>query len=568
MEGESASSSQQVTSNAPPTGALPSPSITPSSGEVSTTNAGSIQQNSQQNQSGNNTIVGGGQSNVSSGPMHQNIMSNQPNFQQSQQRPGIAVNRGRQHTPYSHFSSMSGAGTPPSAMHPQRGGVQMPGIGMSAQQRPQALGGPYVHNLQQQQMGGIPRASMIGQHQGAGHPSMLSSGQAEQLSSMQSPYTTHQTRQKPVSIQSSPYQHPVSSGQPLQGMQTIGMMGSLGLGSQIRPSGVFSHTQQRPVQGSMRSQSPSQKMHAQNLPRVPSLGTMGSQLSGMSQGGQSTVVSSSLPHQQQWLPSQAKQMHQSNLSSLASPSYQPHPKQQSLQQRPQHGQPLQQSLPSTPQQQQQPPHQPQEQHSQQYQQQRMQQPLQAVPQQQQMLRTPGIPIQKPIITTGTQPATPASGTSTSAGSNDQASETSNQILGKRSLQELVAQIDPNEKLYPEVEDVLIEIADDFVESVTTFACALAKHRKSTTLEPKDILLHLDRNWHMTIPGFAGEEYKSYKRPFVSENHKQRLAVVQLSHNFSIPLPFSVSSHLVCNKASNFPLCSSLMSLDWKVLLLK
>ncbi|RZS04472.1 hypothetical protein BHM03_00034814, partial [Ensete ventricosum] len=47
-----------------------------------------------------------------------------------------------------------------------------------------------------------------------------------------------------------------------------------------------------------------------------------------------------------------------------------------------------------------------------------------------------------------------------------AAESGDHILGKRSIRELVSQIDPSEKLDSEVEDVLVEIAEDFVESFT------------------------------------------------------------------------------------------------------
>lgn len=81
---------------------------------------------------------------------------------------------------------------------------------------------------------------------------------------------------------------------------------------------------------------------------------------------------------------------------------------------------------------------------------------------------------------------------------------------RRSIQDLVASIDPNVKIEPEVEDVcvfmtsiwapltnesplaqlLLDIADEFIDSVTNFACRLAKHRGGDTLEVRDLQLHL------------------------------------------------------------------------------
>ncbi|KOM34536.1 hypothetical protein LR48_Vigan02g068600 [Vigna angularis] len=89
-------------------------------------------------------------------------------------------------------------------------------------------------------------------------------------------------------------------------------------------------------------------------------------------------------------------------------------------------------------------------------------------------------------------------------------------------------VDPLEKLDHEVADILVDIAENFLESIIRSGCSLAKHRKSTTLEAKDILLHLEKNWNMTLPGFGGDEIKSYRRQITSDIHKERLSAIKKS----------------------------------------
>ncbi|KAJ1492473.1 transcription initiation factor TFIID subunit A-domain-containing protein, partial [Baffinella frigidus] len=85
------------------------------------------------------------------------------------------------------------------------------------------------------------------------------------------------------------------------------------------------------------------------------------------------------------------------------------------------------------------------------------------------------------------------------------------VLMKAKVAALVEQVAPGERVDPEVEEVLLEIAEDFVENVTTFACLLAKHRKSNTLEVQDIRLHLEKHWGMRVPGYSGAEERAQKR---------------------------------------------------------
>ncbi|XP_055611835.1 transcription initiation factor TFIID subunit 12 isoform X2 [Uranotaenia lowii] len=111
-------------------------------------------------------------------------------------------------------------------------------------------------------------------------------------------------------------------------------------------------------------------------------------------------------------------------------------------------------------------------------------------------------------------------------SSSSAPDLATQILTKPRLQELVREIDPTEQLDEEVEELLLQIADDFVENTVNSACALAKHRKVAKVEVRDVQLHLERNWNMWIPGFGTDELRPYKRATVTEAHKQRLALIR------------------------------------------
>ncbi|XP_073266143.1 transcription initiation factor TFIID subunit 12 isoform X2 [Populus alba] len=316
-----------------------------------------------------------------------------------------------------------------------------------------------------------------------------------------------------VGLNRAPVNVPESVANTSNSQARQGAMASMASNSQMRPH------QQRPVQSSLRP--PTSSPNPQNFPghvfiRSTPVGTAGSPVPNTSQSLQSP--------NQLWLSSASQ-----GKPPLPSPSYRPQMNSPSLQQR-SHIPPQHHSPPTTSQQQHMSPAQPQqplqshqqpEHYGQQFPPSRVQQSLSPL---QQVSRVQGSVNHKPSSLAMSHPNTVQPLPQNSI-ANAESDESGNRILSKRSIHELVSQIDPSEKFNPEVVEILADIADEFLVSVTTFGCSLAKHRKSDTLEAKDILLHLDRNWNMTLPGFCGDEIKSYRKQVTNDIHKERLAVV-------------------------------------------
>lgn len=110
---------------------------------------------------------------------------------------------------------------------------------------------------------------------------------------------------------------------------------------------------------------------------------------------------------------------------------------------------------------------------------------------------------------------------------------SDRVLSKRKLSELVKTVGADEgdgetTIDGDVEELLLDLADEFVTNVTSFACRLAKHRKSDNLDVKDIQLHLEKNWNIRIPGYSSDEIRSVRKWVPSAAHNQRIQGIGIS----------------------------------------
>ena len=112
------------------------------------------------------------------------------------------------------------------------------------------------------------------------------------------------------------------------------------------------------------------------------------------------------------------------------------------------------------------------------------------------------------------------------------SESQNTLFINEKMRKLVREVLPEDELSPVAESVLVMIAEEFITSVTSFGCSLAKHRKSDTLDICDLQLHLEQSWNIRIPGFSSESpvvKPPAPAPFANvpvTNHQKRMTIIQ------------------------------------------
>ncbi|KAJ1551131.1 hypothetical protein HK096_002971 [Nowakowskiella sp. JEL0078] len=77
------------------------------------------------------------------------------------------------------------------------------------------------------------------------------------------------------------------------------------------------------------------------------------------------------------------------------------------------------------------------------------------------------------------------------------------LITKEKIRELAARVDPAERLDPEAEEV--DLTEEFVKELVELSCKLSNHRNGNSLEIRDMLIPLEKNFNIKIPGFKDPE---------------------------------------------------------------
>jgi transcription initiation factor TFIID subunit 12 len=104
------------------------------------------------------------------------------------------------------------------------------------------------------------------------------------------------------------------------------------------------------------------------------------------------------------------------------------------------------------------------------------------------------------------------------------------------IKNLTTRISSKDNLDSQVEKILALMADEFIRNTAEFACKLAKHRDSDTLEKDDVKFAIEKLYNINVPtkpsavDRSGLTAQQISFPNSSTaNYKQSLALVRKAH---------------------------------------
>ncbi|KAK8097391.1 transcription initiation factor TFIID subunit 12 [Apiospora sp. TS-2023a] len=107
------------------------------------------------------------------------------------------------------------------------------------------------------------------------------------------------------------------------------------------------------------------------------------------------------------------------------------------------------------------------------------------------------------------------------------------VMSKKKLDELVRQVcgggpagAGDNYLTPDVEESVLNVADNFVDNVINSACQFAKQRGSKVLEIRDIQLVLERTYNIRVPGYSSDELRTVRKAQPSSSWIAKMSAVQ------------------------------------------
>jgi transcription initiation factor TFIID subunit TAF12 len=88
-----------------------------------------------------------------------------------------------------------------------------------------------------------------------------------------------------------------------------------------------------------------------------------------------------------------------------------------------------------------------------------------------------------------------------------------------------SEVEPRYSLQPGVEELLLDMATDFVADVTEWSGRLAKHRRATQVDARDVQLVLDKNYGISIAAMNRLHSLPIRpKPSKSSVHMHRVAL--------------------------------------------